>query len=164
LEIHPLKETIFEKSSTDLTLWFHAIFLFSISKNGVSAKELQRQLGVTYQCAWRMAKQIRSLMDQGSDPLTGTVEVDETYVSGRRRGTAGRGAKVMTDDCGGYKYIPRINDHSKMHHGREEYVRGSVHINTIEGFWGQFKRSVRRTYVHVSKKHMQAYLNEFFSL
>jgi transposase len=95
-QIHPLKGTIFEKSSTPLTLWFHAIFLFSSSKNGVSAKELQRQLGVTYKCAWRMAKQIRSLMEQGDDLFTGTVEVDETYVGGRKKGTAGRGAQGKT--------------------------------------------------------------------
>src|SRR3989344_1940941 len=59
----PLAGTIFEKSSTQLTLWFYAIYLFAVSKNGVSAKELERQLGVTYKTAWRMAKQIRSLMD-----------------------------------------------------------------------------------------------------
>jgi len=201
-QIHPLKGTIFEKSSTPLTLWFHAIFLFSTSKNGVSAKELQRQLGVTYKCAWRMAKQIRSLMEQGDDILGGTVEVDETYVGGRHKGIVGRGAKgktvvvglverggdikafkaenansttltqlitdnvereakVMTDDWRGYKYIKRINDHSKVYHGRKEYVRGSVHTNTIGGFWSQLKRSIKGTYVHVSKKHMQSYINEF---
>jgi transposase len=74
--------------------------LFSASKNGVSAKELERQLGVTYKCAWRMAKQIRSLMEQDSDPLTGTVEVDETYVGGRKKGVAGRGAKGKTSIVG----------------------------------------------------------------
>lgn len=78
-QIHPLVGTIFEKSSTPLTLWFHAIFPFSTSKNSVSAKELQRQLGVTYKCAWRMGHQIRVLMEQGNEPLHGTVEIDETY-------------------------------------------------------------------------------------
>lgn len=201
-QIHPLKDTIFEKSTTPLTLWFHAIFLFASSKNGVSAKELQRQLGVTYKCAWRMAHQIRSLMEQGGDPLTGVVEVDETYVGGRRKGMAGRGAKgktsivglverggdvkayktenvnattltglvydnvsreakVMTDDFGGYNYIQHHNEHKTIAHGRKQYVQGNVHTNTIEGFWSQFKRSVRGTYVHVSKQHIQSYINEF---
>lgn len=84
-QIHPVKGTIFEKSSTPLTLWFFALYLFSVSKNGVSAKELQRQLGVTYKTAWRIGKQIRSLMTQGDDKLFGTVEVDETYIGGTRR-------------------------------------------------------------------------------
>lgn len=92
-QIHPLSGTIFECSSTPLTLWFYAIFLFVSSKNGVSAKELERQLGVTYKCAWRMAKQIRSLMTQSSDPLTGTVEVDETYTGGKNKMKDGRAKK-----------------------------------------------------------------------
>jgi transposase len=99
-QIHPLVGTIFVKSSTPLTLWFHAIFLFSTSRNGVSSKELQRQLSVTYKCAWRMAKQIRSLMEQDGDPLTGAVEVDETYIGGHKKGTAGRGAKGKTSVVG----------------------------------------------------------------
>lgn len=64
-QVYPTEGTIFHKSPTPLTLWFHAIFLMSQSKNGVAAKELERQLGVTYKCAWRMAKQIRLLMGQG---------------------------------------------------------------------------------------------------
>lgn len=91
-QIHPLAGTVFAKSSTPLTLWFHAIFLFSTSKNGVSAKELQRQLGVTYKTAWRIAHEVRKLMTQDGPRLTGIVEADETYVGGRvRGGKRGRG-------------------------------------------------------------------------
>ena len=100
-QIHPLANTIFAKSRTPLTLWFHAIFLFSSSKNGVSAKELQRQLGVTYKCAWRMAHEIRKLMSQDGPRLTGTVEADETYVGGSRKGSArGRSTDTKTPVIG----------------------------------------------------------------
>lgn len=85
-QIHPIKGTVFEHSSTPLTLWFYAIYLFSASRNGVAAKELQRQLGVTYKCAWRMAKQIRVLMAQNGGTLSGIVEADETYMGGKMRG------------------------------------------------------------------------------
>lgn len=102
-ELHPLADTIFHKSSTSLKNWFFAIFLFSNSKNGVSAKELERHLGVTYKTAWRMAKQIRLLFaDQDINDvlLKGTVEADETYVGGRRRGKRGRGAEGKTPVIG----------------------------------------------------------------
>lgn len=87
-QLHPLAGTIFRKSSTPLTNWFHAIYEFSVAKNGVSAKELERKLGVTYKTAWRMAKQIRLLMQQDTDMLGGsgqTIEADETYVGGVRK-------------------------------------------------------------------------------
>jgi transposase len=61
-QIFPLVGTIFEKSTTPLTDWFHAIYLFSVSKNGVSAKELERQVAVSYKTAHRMEKLIRLLM------------------------------------------------------------------------------------------------------
>ncbi|WP_316353625.1 IS1595 family transposase [Candidatus Trichorickettsia mobilis] len=82
-QLHPLADTIFHKSSTSLKNWFYAIFLFSTSKNGVSAKELERQLGVTYKCAYRIAKQIRKLFDENVSMLTNIVEIDETYVGGK---------------------------------------------------------------------------------
>lgn len=88
-QLHPLAGTIFHKSDTALTKWFFAIFLFANSKNGVSAKELERHLGVTYKTAWRIAKQIRKLMDGGGNMLSGVVEADETYVGGVRRTTKG---------------------------------------------------------------------------
>lgn len=84
-QIYPLKGTIFERSSTPLTLWFHAIFLFYVSKNGISAAELQRQLGVTYKTAFRMGHKIRSVMKQGDNILTGIVEADETYIGGKNK-------------------------------------------------------------------------------
>ena len=99
-QISPKKDTIFENSSTDLYKWFFAIFLFSNSKNGVSAKELQRQLGVTYKCAWRIAKQIRSLFSEDTEPFDGTVEVDETYIGGRAKGKRGRGSDKKTPVVG----------------------------------------------------------------
>lgn len=99
-QIHPTSDTIFHKSRTSLVLWFFAIFLFSQSKNGVSAKELQRQLGVTYKCAYRMGQQIRSLMDNDDDVFGGTVEIDETYVGWKGKEVRGRGAKKKTPVLG----------------------------------------------------------------
>lgn len=83
-QISPLANTIFHKSSTSLWNWFYAIYLFSVAKNGVSAKELERHLGVTYKTAWRIAKQIRLLMQQDTEMLSGIIEADETYVGGRQ--------------------------------------------------------------------------------
>jgi len=91
-QIHPLANTIFHKSSTNLKTWFYAIFLMSSSKNGVAATEIQRQTGVTYKTAWRIQRQVRKLMKSGNDPLKGTVELDDTYIGGRRPGKRGRGA------------------------------------------------------------------------
>jgi len=94
--VSPLADTIFHKSSTPLTLWFHAIFLFASSRNGVAAKELERQLGVTYKCAWRLAKQIRTLFVSAKNPLSGTIETDETYIGGKHKGKRGLGAEGKT--------------------------------------------------------------------
>lgn len=93
---YPCVGTPFEKSSTPLTLWFHAMYLMTSTRNGVSAKELQRQLGVTYKCAWRIGHQLRLLMsarDEATNPgpLSGHVEMDETYVGGRLREFKGHG-------------------------------------------------------------------------
>jgi transposase len=98
--LSPLADTIFHKSSTPLKDWFFAIYLFANSKNGVSAKELERHLGVTYKTAWRMAKQIRQLFASAGEPLGGTVEADETYVGGIRPGKRGRGAAGKTPVIG----------------------------------------------------------------
>ncbi|MGD0779277.1 MAG: IS1595 family transposase [Dehalococcoidales bacterium] len=90
---HPTVGTIFEKSTTPLKLWFHAVYLMSSTRCGISAKQIQRETGVTYKTAWRMFKQIRSLLCDDFNHLTGEVEVDETYVGGTRQGKRGRGAE-----------------------------------------------------------------------
>lgn len=78
--VHPTAGTIFEKSSTPLTLWFEAIFLMTATRSGISAKQLERTLGVTYKTAWRMFHQIRKMMGDDGKDLSGEVEVDETYI------------------------------------------------------------------------------------
>lgn len=78
--VHPTAGTIFHKSSTPLTLWFEAIFLMTATRAGISAKQLERTLGVTYKTAWRMFHQIRSMMGDDSAPFTGEVEIDEMYM------------------------------------------------------------------------------------
>jgi transposase len=87
-QIAPTADTIFHKSVTPLTFWFHAIFIFSNAKSGISAKELERQIGVTYKTAWRMLKLIREALSQGNGKLSGDVEMDETYHGGQAK--AGR--------------------------------------------------------------------------
>jgi len=79
--------TIFHKSSTSLHLWFYAMYLMSSTRCGISAKQLERELGVTYKTAWRMFTLIRNeLMGQDDDlVLNGRVEMDEMYVGGRPR-------------------------------------------------------------------------------
>jgi transposase len=91
--VHPTAGTIFHKSPTPLRLWFYAIYLMAQTRCGISAKQIQRETGVTYKTAWRMFKQIRSMLDEDSGPLGGKggsgVEMDETYFGGRRKGMRG---------------------------------------------------------------------------
>src|ERR1019366_6149367 len=92
LHIHPTAGTIFHKSSTSLHLWFYAMYLMTSTRCGISAKQLERELGVTYKTAWRMFTLIRNeLMDDADVKLNGAVEMDEMYVGGRPRVADKRG-------------------------------------------------------------------------
>jgi transposase-like protein len=93
--------TIFDKTRTPLTVWFHACWLFATAKDGISAQHLQRALEIgSSQTAWAMLGRLRSvLVRPGRDRLAGTVEVDETYIGGDEPGLRGgrqRGKKVLT--------------------------------------------------------------------
>ena len=84
--VSPTADTIFHKSSTSLKTWFHAMFLMASTRTGISAKQLERETGVTYKTAWRMFTQIRKLMAQEDGiSLFGEVEIDETYIGGKER-------------------------------------------------------------------------------
>ena len=84
-QIYPLAGTIFEKTTTPLHKWFLAIFLMSATRCGISAKQLQRSVTVTYKTAWRMFKQIRSLFAEELTLEGSSVELDECYVGGREK-------------------------------------------------------------------------------
>lgn len=85
-QIYPCAGTIFEKSRTPLLTWFYVMYLFTTIKGGVSAYEIQDQIGVTYKTAWRMLKQIRILMSKDSEIFfSGSVELDETFVGGKNK-------------------------------------------------------------------------------
>ena len=84
-----MRGTIFEDSATSLRVWFHAFFLMGETRCGISAKQIERETGVTYKTAWRMANKIRSLLCQDDEeewPLAGTVEIDEAYWGARTSG------------------------------------------------------------------------------
>lgn len=203
--VYPCAGTLFENSRTPLQLWFYAIYLFSTSRHGVPAKELERQLGVTYKTAWRMAHEIRKHMGEvdGDAPLSGDVEIDETYVGGKKEGKRGRGAAgktvvfgmmqrngdvmtkvvenvkrstlqpiikenveegstVHTDELTSYKTLGKEGyEHKTVNHGRGEYVRDDIHVNSLEGYWSNFKKSLKGTHIHVSKQHLEKYAGEF---
>ncbi len=97
-QIAPCANTIFHKSDTKLSDWFHAIWIFSNAKSGISAKELERQLGCTYKTAWRILSLIRKSLKQDSIKLRGDVEIDTGYFGGK--GNAGKDnenlSKVMS--------------------------------------------------------------------
>ena len=103
--IHPTAGTIFEKSSTSLHLWFYGIYLMSSTRCGISAKQLERELGVTYKTAWRMFNKIRSLLIQDdAEQWDGTIEFDDAYVGGQakwRSASRSRAAGLVPGAHGG---------------------------------------------------------------
>lgn len=158
--VYPCAGTILQDSRTPLQLWFYAIYLFVATRHGVSGKELQRQLGVTYKTAWRMAKQIRTLMTDvnGFQMLAGHVEADETYVGGHRPGKRGRGAAGKTIVFGlkerGGKIAAQVVPDAKMPTLRavvnERVEKGAV-VSTDE--FGSYHLLRRDGYHHGAVKH-----------
>ncbi|MGA9138477.1 MAG: IS1595 family transposase, partial [Methylovirgula sp.] len=117
-QVYPTAGTPFEQTRTPLTDWFFVMFLFAASRNGIAAKEVERQLGVTYKTAWRMCHHIRQHMGavDGDRPLGGmarsapVVEIDEAFLGGRDPvgkdkaivlGMVERRGEVLTRQVGG---------------------------------------------------------------
>lgn len=142
--LHPTVGTPFEQTRTPLQLWFYAIYLFTTTRNGIAAKELQRQLGVTYKTAWRMAGLIREHMAtvDGDGILGGnwqSVEIDETMVGGvRKGGKRGRGAEGKTVVLGMMdegevvtKVVSNVKRATLLPHITAHVAKGSL-VNTDE--------------------------------
>jgi transposase-like protein len=106
-----LAGTIFEQTKASLSRWFLAIYLVTSSKGGISAMELQRQMGFgSYQTAWSWLHKIRRAMIRPDrEPLQQRVEVDETLIGGARPGKTGRGADGKTVVVGAVEAKPGPN-------------------------------------------------------
>src|SRR5436190_9686590 len=89
--------TVFNDSHLPLWKWFLATYLMCESKKGMSANQLKRTLGVSYKTAWYLCHRIRWAMGEvaSNTKLTGTVEVDETYIGGKSRGPNAWREKTM---------------------------------------------------------------------
>lgn len=208
-QIYPTVGTIFEKSTTPLTSWFFAMYLFATSKNGLSAKELERHLGVTYKCAFRILHKLRGILEN-DHLLSGIIEADETFVGGKNinrhhdkkiEGCQGRshkdktpvfgmlqrggkvvakvvkdtkihslipvakqtieeGSIVCTDEWSAYDSLRPDYIHERVYHNRGQYANGDVTTNRIENYWSNVKRTLKGTYITVSPKYLQNYVNE----
>jgi len=150
--LHPTAGTIFHKSSTSLHLWFYAMYLMTSTRCGISAKQLERELGVTYKTAWRMCHLIRhELMQQDDAVFSGEVESDETYIGGRRRTTRG-GSKGRPNprkshfvavlgiaERKGHVYattIPDVRAHSVMPHLERKILPAStVYTDELKSYF-----------------------------
>lgn len=166
-QIHPLANTIFHKSSTSLKSWFFAIFLFSTSKNGISAKELERQLGVTYKTAYRMGQQIRKLFNESVDLLKKDIEVDETYIGGKESNkhydkktsnTQGRSLAKKTAVVGalerkGNIIAKVVRDTTSA--TIKPFIRDNVHINSNihTDEYRSYKNINKLGYTHLQVEH-----------
>ncbi len=162
--IYPCVGTIFEKSSTFLTLWFHAMYLMTATRNGVSAKELQRQLGVTYKCAWRIGHQLRELMDARAKadypgPMTGHVEVDEALVGGKKPRNNGhllsnKSCVVGAVERGGALVGKVVSSNSRANlipFIQENISTNAKMVNTDN--WNVYRRLGKLGYKHESVNH-----------
>ena len=208
-QVYPTAGTIFHKSTVSLQLWFWAVFLMSSTRCGISAKQLEREIGVSNKTALRMFRQIRTLLAE-DDSLGGgesPVELDETFYGGKPRAYSkypknshwdrkqivmaaverqGRirakcvpdsrgpvvdqtirefilpGSMIYTDEYRGYNSLGKKGySHRRVNHTAKIYVDGTVHTNTIEGFFGLVKNGIRGVYHSVSRKHLQSYLDEY---
>jgi len=159
--IHPMSGTFFYRSHTPLQKWFYAIYLFTTSRHGVPAKELQRQLSVSYETAWRMGHEIRKYIGRvdGDRPLSGHVEIDETLVGGRKKGSRpGRGATNrsvvlgMAERDGQVitRVVPDASIASLIPHITENVTPGST-VSTDE--WVSYKRLKKLGYNHGTVNH-----------
>ena len=212
--------TVFANTKLPLQYWLYAMSLFVSHKRGVSSCQLARDLGITQKTAWKMLHKIREFMEcENNHELSGTVEIDETFVGGKNKnrhkdkkvkkcqgrsfkdkvpvfGILERGGKVIAKvvpntqsktlvpivmkyvkkgslvNTDGWEYtglngdyVQKSVDHEKYFYGYTDITADgeltTVSTNGMENVWSHFKRMILGTYYHVSKKHMQRYVDEY---
>jgi transposase len=120
-QVYPTAGTPFEKTRTSLRDWFFVMFMFCSTRNGVAAKEVQRQLGVTYKTAWRMCNLIRKYMGyvDGDAPIGGLgkiVEADETFIGGKdEKGKDDKAVVFGAVERGGDVVTRHVQSRTKLH-------------------------------------------------
>lgn len=171
-QLYPTAGTPFDRTRTSLRDWFYVMFLFTSTRNGVAAKRVEREIGVTYKTAWRMCHEIRKYMGSldSDDPLGGEgqiVEIDESYIGGRSYG-GGRGrTDHMTLVMGmlekGGELITRVIPNNKRvtlwDHICQNVLPGSIlHTDELSSYRGIAWRGFRHQSVnHSAKRYVSDY-------
>jgi transposase-like protein/predicted RNA-binding Zn-ribbon protein involved in translation (DUF1610 family) len=163
-QLYPTAGTPFDRTRTSLRDWFYVMFLFTTTRNGVAAKRVEREIGVTYKTAWRMCHEIRKYMAalDSDDPLGGVgevVEVDETLVGGAVRGKGkGSHADKKTTVLGmlerGGELVTRVVPNNRaftlMPIVSDQVLRGTtIHTDSAKAY--QYLN--RRGYQHEAVNH-----------
>jgi transposase-like protein/IS1 family transposase len=180
--------TIFENTNVDLRQWFRVIHLMLTSKKGISARQVHRYMGFgSYKTAWYICHRIRAALANkhwdkrdggtgptGKTPIIGAVSrkgnvvarvIDRVDVATLTKFVAeavsDKVSLLCTDNWTGYTRLGKRYPHGVVDHLRGEYVVGTIHTQTIEGFWSIFKCGVMGTFHNVSKKYLPLYVAEF---
>lgn len=172
-QVYPTAGTPFDRTRTSLRDWFYVMFLFTTTRNGVAAKRVEREIGVTYKTAWRMCHEIRKYMASldSDDPLGGpgsTVQIDETLIGGEAEGL-GRGNYMVNKtavmgmlECGGElitRVIPNAKRETLWAHISEHVLPGTtIHTDEHRSYRGLQLRGYRhQTVNHQAGEYVSPY-------
>ncbi len=165
--------TIFERSHISLDKWLYAMYLLQTSRKGISSLQLSKELGITQKSSWFLLHRLREACDIEASPMSGVVEVDETYIGGKRenmsnskrkelagRGTVGKAAVLGMRERGGDVQAEVVDDttaETLQGKVRENVEAGStVYTDESKAYW-----SLDQTYDHGTVKHsVREFVNE----
>ena len=171
-QVYPTAGTPFDRTRTSLRDWFYVMFLFTTTRNGVAAKRVEREIGVTYKTAWRMCHEIRKYMASldSDDPLGGPgeiVQIDESYIGGKTqgKGQGWRGDKTvvlgMLEQGGELitRIIPDVKRANLWGHIEQNVLPGTtIQTDELNSYKGLQLRGFRHmTCNHAAKEYVSAY-------